>query len=174
MARTLSVNMVNAMYAQETGEAVICLMTISHPSFGQTYYVSSDATTRVSTEPLVYKTVSNGIDYFYAPLQIKLPDDVEEQAPTTQFMLENVSRDIVARIRSVDTRQGRAKFNIKLVRASAPNTIEIEYPDFDIVNASFNANVVTLTAQIDVMTDEPYPAHTFDPSGFPSLHGLPP
>ena len=48
MARTLSVSLVNAMYAQQTGEAVIALMTVSHPSWGVTYYASSDPTTRVS------------------------------------------------------------------------------------------------------------------------------
>ena len=173
MARTLSVDMINAMYAEDTDEVVIILLTIGHPSWAETYYVSSNATDRLSTDPLIYKTTSNGINYIWAPFQIRLPDDVEEQAPTAQFVIENISRDIVARIRSVDTRQGRATLDIQLIKASAPNTVEINYPLFDIVDASYNANVITFTAQIDAMVEEPFPAYTFNPAGFPALHGLP-
>ena len=174
MARTLSLDLLNAMYAEESDEVIICLLSVTHPSWGtNNYYISSNATDRLSDNPLVYKTTSNGRDYIWAPFQIHLPDDVDEQAPSVQFMVENIDRSIIARIRNLNIRQGRAKLGIQLVKASAPNYVEIDYPDFDIVNASFNMNVVTFTAQIDALTKEPYPAQSFDPSGFPAIHGTP-
>lgn len=170
MARTLSLDLLNAMYSEETGEVVVALMELSHPSF-PTKYFCSNPTTLVSTAPLAYKTVSNGIDYWFVPFTIQLPDDNDEQSPTTRFSIENISRDLIGEIRNVNIRQGRAKLSIKLALVSAPDDIEVEFPDFDVVSASFNMNAVVIEAQIDAMTEEPYPADTFSPAGFPALHG---
>lgn len=169
MSRTLSLDLLNAMYGERTGEVVVVLMEISHPSFA-TVYVSSNPTTRVSTEPLTYKTVSNGIDYIYVPFTLQIPDDNDDQAPSTRFAIENISRDLVGQIRSVDITQGRATVTIKLCLASDPDFIEVEFPEFDITSAGFNANAVIIEAQIDAMTDIPYPSHTFNPAWFPGLH----
>lgn len=170
MSRSLSLDLLNAMYAERTGEVVICLLEINHPSFDAPYYLSSNATERVSVAPLTYKTVSNGIDYIYCPFSIQPPDDNEEQAPTTRFSVENVTRLIVGEIRSLDPRLGRATATIKLVTASDPDFIEVEYPEFDIYHAGFNENAVVIEARIDALMDIPYPAHTFNPAWFPGLH----
>lgn len=171
MANTLSLDLLNAMYARdESGEVVVALLEIAHPTFA-TIYVSSNPTTKVSDTPLLYKTVSNSINYLYAPFTIQLPDDNDEQAPATRFSIENVSRDMIAQIRNVDVRQGRATLTIKLCLASDPDFIEVSYPTFEIASAGFNQNAVIIEARIDAMTEEPYPADTFSPAYFPALHG---
>lgn len=173
MARTLSLELLNAMYASETDLVVIALLTISHPSFAD-IRISSDPTTRISEEPLVYGTVSRGLTYYFAPFQIQLPDDVEEQAPSCNFIIENVSRELIKIVRNLNLRLGPAQFQIELVTTADLDDPEITYPEFDIRSVQYNANTLTFTAQIDALVDEPYPARSFDPSGFPALHGLPP
>ena len=160
------------MYAEQTGIVVICLLDHlasvdqRHPAVEQCHHQG-----RVSN-PLQYKTVSRGDDYLFAPFSITLPDDIEGQAPVCNFMIENISRDLIAIVRSVDLTQGAPTLTIELVTSATPDTVEIEYPTFEIRSVQYNANSLTFTAQIDAMVDIPYPAGAFDPSGFPALHGL--
>lgn len=166
MSRTVSLTMREAMNAQDTGEVLIVLMTITHPAYAEPLHISSDPTLRLSETPLQYGTISRGETYLFCPFSTSLPDDVDERAPTAKLMLENVSRSLVEIIRSIST---PATATIELVLASSPDFVEIEYPEFEVKNASYNANVMTLELSIDALTDEPYPAGTFDPSSFPGL-----
>lgn len=166
MSRSVSLTFREAMNAQETGEVVIVLMTISHPSYPTPLRLSSDPTTLLSEAPLQYGTVSRGQTYLFCPFSTTLPDDVDERAPTARLALENVSRDLVAIIRSIST---PATATIEVVLASSPDSVEIEYPQFEVKSAQYNANIMTLELSIDALTDEPYPAGTFSPSAFPGL-----
>jgi len=166
MSRSVSLTFREAMNAQETGEVVIVLMTITHPSYPTPLRLSSDPTERLSETPLRYGTISRGETYLFCPFSTSLPDDVDERAPTARFMLQNVSRDLVEVVRSISS---PAKAKIEVVLASSPDAVEIEYPEFDVKNASYNANIMTLELSIDALTDEPYPAGTFSPAGFPGL-----
>lgn len=166
MSRTVSLTLRDAMYSQETGEIPVVLLTISHPSFAEIARLSSDPTTRLSDTPLQYGTVSRGQTYIFCPFSTALPDDIDQRAPTARLMVENVSRKLVEIIRSVSS---PATASIELVLASSPNSVEIEYPSFDIRSASYNANIMTLELSIDALTEEPYPAGNFDPSAFPGL-----
>lgn len=166
MSRTVSLTFRGAMNSQESADVVIVLLTISHPSYAEPLRLSSDPTTRLSETPLQYGTVSRGDTYLFCPFSASLPDDVGERAPTARLMLENVSRDLVTLIRSIPS---PASATIELVLASSPDAVEIEYPAFQVRNASYNANVLTLELSIDALTDEPFPAGTFNPSSFPGL-----
>ncbi|MFU0504003.1 DUF1833 family protein [Pseudaminobacter sp. NGMCC 1.201702] len=166
MSRTVSLTLREAMNAQETGEVLVVLLTITHPDYATPLRISSDPTTLLSEAPLQYGTVSRGETYLFAPFSTSLPDDMDERAPTARFVLENISRDLVELVRSVST---PAKATIEVVLASSPDSVEIEYPEFDVKNASYNANVMTLELSIDALTDEPYPSGTFSPASFPGL-----
>jgi len=155
-----------AMNSQETAEIPVGLLTITHPSFPTPLRLSSDPTERLSDEPLTYGTSSRGDAYIFCPMVVMLPDDLGERAPTARLMIENVSRQIVEKIRGISI---PALGKLELVLASSPDDVEIGYPDFEIKRAQYNANIITLELSIDALTDEPYPADTFNPSGFPGL-----
>ncbi|MCA0278443.1 MAG: DUF1833 domain-containing protein [Proteobacteria bacterium] len=166
MSRPVSMTLREAMNAQETAEIPVVLVSLQHPSFATPLFLSSDPTERLSVEPLSYGTISRGNTYVFCPMDVALPDDLGERAPSAKFMVENVSRKIVELIRGLAS-PGIAK--IELVLASSPDSVEIEYPEFKIVGAQYNANIITLEMSIDALTDEPFPAGNFDPSGFPGL-----
>ncbi|ODT22213.1 MAG: hypothetical protein ABS35_15285 [Kaistia sp. SCN 65-12] len=166
MSRSVSITLREAMNSQETGEVMVGLLTISHPAFLTPLRLSSDPTERLSDEPLTYGTTSRGETYTFCPMVVSLPDDLGERAPAARFMVENVSRKIVEQIRAIIS-PGTA--NLELVLASSPDSVEIGYPEFQVSRAQYNANVITLEVSIDALTDEPYPAETFNPSGFPGL-----
>lgn len=166
MSRMISLTLREAMNAQDTGEILITLLTISHPDFPDSMRLSSDPTQMLSVDPLRYGTVSRGDTFLFAPFSQTFPDDNGERAPTMRLLTENVSRDLVAMIRSVSTRPTAL---VEVVLASSPDTIEIEYPPMEVVNASYNANVMTVDLSIDGMAEVAYPARTFSPSAFPGL-----
>lgn len=155
------------MYAEHTGTVVIALLTLTHPSIaGDPLYISSDPTVRLSDTPLIYGTTSRGNDYQFVPMALGLPDDIDERAPSARIIIDNVSRDIVAIARTFPS---PPKCKIELVLSSSPEVVEVEYPEFDIMNFQYNSNSITLELTIESLTDEPLPAGSFNPSGFGGL-----
>jgi hypothetical protein len=166
MARTISLNMRNALYAQTTNEVPICLITLWHPDYPGTMRISTDPTTRISDAPLKYATNALGAWYYFYPVMITLPDDIDERAPRARIAIENISRDLVALVRSVAT-PGRC--DMKVVLSATPNTVEVDYPDMDILSSQYNDEILTIEVGLNALDQEPYPAGTFVPAGFPGL-----
>ena len=111
------------MYGQQTDEVVVGLLTFTHPSWPEPIRISSDRTEVLSYEPLTYATTSRGEIYYWVPFFMTLPDDAEDQAPAAFMSIENVSRDLIAPIRTLDQREGKPKMTIELLFASDLETV---------------------------------------------------
>jgi hypothetical protein len=159
-------NFREAMHAQETGEIPIALLTITHPDLAEPIRLSGDNTERLTTDPLVYGTVSRSNDYLFIPFRLVLPDDHDETAPQASLELSNITREHVAIMRSIVL---PASVMIEIVLVSDPDEVEITFPSFDLTKADYDANVMTLSLSMDPMITEPFPAHSFDPASFPGL-----
>lgn len=166
MSRTLSLTTRRAMNAQETGEIVIFLMTVTHPDLDGPIRLSSDPTTRLSDSPLTYGTASRGQSFLFVPFGLILPDEKEAATPQAKVMLDNVDREMVNILRSTST---PAQVKIELVLASEPDVVEVEEPMFDLVSADYDAQTVTLTLVMNGLATEPFPSGSFNPSSFPGL-----
>lgn len=164
--RSVSLTLTEAFTAQESGEVPVVLMTFEHQDFAGPLRLSSDPTTRLSEDPLQYGIVSNGDTYLFCPMSVQLPDDMDERAPAARLMIENVSRELVAFIRSVTT-PGTCR--IVLVLASDPDTMEVEYPILDLRGVQYNADTLTVELGLDALDTEPFPAGAFVPSSFGGL-----
>ncbi len=94
--RILSLNFREALFAQESGEVPIFLMTITHPALVDgPIYLSTDPTARLSTDPLKYGTVSRETEYLYAGVDFTLPDEQDKSPPSSKLVVQNVTRDLV-------------------------------------------------------------------------------
>lgn len=164
--RTISLTLRAAANAQQTGEVIVALVTVTHPSLEAPLRFSSDPTTRFSVDPLAYGTVSRGDTYSFLPLQVTLPEEGDDVEPGMQLILDNVTRETIPLLRSVST---PAAITVELVRASDPDYVEMMLPEFDLVSATYNATQVTLDLKINALTAEPYPAGRFRPSAFGGL-----
>ncbi|MBN9304116.1 MAG: hypothetical protein BGO82_17220 [Devosia sp. 67-54] len=162
----LSLTFRTAAHAERTGEVLVLLATVTHESLETPIRVSSDPTTRLGTDPLRYGTVSRGDTYEFYPMSLVLPEDSEDTVPAMQWVLDNISRQLVPLLRSVQT---PAKVTIELVLASAPDTVEASWPEFDLVAAQPNALTVELTLSTESDAAEPYPSGLFTPAGFGGL-----
>lgn len=165
--RVLSLTLREALNAQETGEELIVLVTITHPDLEDgPIRLSSNPTTRFGTAPLLYGTVSRGDTYLFVPFSAVLPDEKDEAPPASQLMIDNIDREMIRLLRSTIT---PASVVIEVVRGSDVDEVEIAVPAFDLANASYGDASITLTLGIDAMVTEPYPSGTFSPSAFPGL-----
>lgn len=154
--RTVSSTALRAMFSAETDEVFIVLLTISHPKLLPPLRVCSDSS----------DIVSRGNTFISYPFAITLPSDEESAPPKASITIDNVSKDIVDVLRTIDS---PAEFTIEIIRAAAPDTVEIGYTEFELRNVK--GDVFTLTGDLTVedISSEPFPYKTFSPAAFPGL-----
>lgn len=167
---TTSLNFRTAANAQETGRTLIALITFSHADLDDDFRISTDPTQELpsyttDTEK-VYGTISNGKEYFFLPVRIKLPDDTDEGPGELQLEIDNIHRSLTEIIRSIST---PAVCKLDIVMDNALDMIEASWPEFKLINITYNATTINVTLRLETLETEPYPAGTFVPSYFPGL-----
>lgn len=155
MSRSLSSIARQALFAQETGEVFIVLLTIDHPQLSTPIRVCSDAV----------QCMSRGNVFVAFPFDIVLPND-SDAPPQASLQIDNVSQEIAASIRSIGT---PPSVTIEVVRASAPDTVEASLPAFQLTNVRYDTLLVQGDLVTEDLTSEPFPADMFTPSNFPGL-----
>lgn len=163
--RSLSNAAKAAVFAQETGDAFVILITISHPNFTDDIRVSSDPTQDLP-EANIRGTISNGLEYIYCPFSISLPGDDDTGVARAQLSVDNVDRRVTEAIRSADSAVG---IKIEIVLASSPDVIEMSLDGFQMAQATYNAMTVSGELSMAYFDLEPFPAKRFTPSDFPGL-----
>lgn len=156
MSRNLSTGARQAIFAAESGEAFIILLTFTHESLATPIRVGSDSV----------DTVSRGQAYIAYPFDLTLPDDDEGRAPRARLVIDNVDRQIVASLRNLAT---SPVLTLEIVRAAAPDVVEAVFHDFRLRNVRYDSHVIEADLTIEDFTAEPYPAGSFCPSLFPGI-----
>lgn len=156
MPRSLSTNALLALTAQETEEVFVILLTIEHDDLTDPIRVCSDN----------QNVVSRGETYIAFPFQLTLPIDDASRPPAAQLSIDNVTREIGVAIRTITS---PARILFEIVRADAPDVVEVEFPNFLLRNVSYDALQVTGDLVVEDLTIEPYPGIKFTPANFPGL-----
>lgn len=159
MARTLSSTLKTALNAQETGEVLLAITTITHASI-------VNGPLRVVND--LQNLVSNGQTYTAFPFQVTLPDDLEDGLPKIRLVLDNIDRSIVTAIRSIPPSSPPA-VQVDLVLASTPDTIEVSFPGLSLREVSYDAYRVEGDVVLDEDDREPFPAEGFTPQSVPAI-----
>lgn len=164
--RILSLNFREALFSQASGELPIFLLTITHPKLDAPIYLSTDATTRLTTDPLTYGTLSRGTTFLYAGIDVTLPDEQDKTPPASKLTIQNVTRDLIPLARSVSS---PPSVQIEAILASAPDIVEMTWPVMDMSNLTADMSTLQFDLTVDALTTEPYPSGTFNPADFPAL-----
>lgn len=146
-----------AVFAPQTGEAFLVLVTIDHPTLAAPLRATSDAVA----------TVSRTETFAAFPFQIALAEQGEDKAPRMQLAIDNVDRQIVQALR--DAGLDAPSVLVEVVRGSDPDTVEASLPDFALADASYDALVVQGDLAVEDFSALPYPYQTFTPNRFPGL-----
>lgn len=167
MPRPLSNPAKAAIFAQETDKAFIVLLTITHPTFAEPMRFSSDPTQELSI-PNVRGTVSNGDEYVFIPLSINLPQQDETGQSTASISVDNISREIIYRLRTAQA-VAMARVTVEIVLNTSPDVIEMTLPNFRLSNLKYDAFTISGDIDLKFFDQEPFPARTFTPSDFPAM-----
>lgn len=158
MSRTLSSTLLNAIFAQETGEIPAILIEIAHANI-ETVRVCSD------TQDIT----SNGLVYSSFPFSVALPDDSDDAIPTSRLIIDAVDQSLITAIRSIN---GPPAVSMSIVLTSDPDTIEIGPITFSLRSVSYNAITIEGEIQGPDILNEGWPGHSFSPPDFPGLFPL--
>lgn len=157
------------MFEERTPELEVLLVTITHPDLAAPIYLSSDPTERLSTDPLVYGTRSNGIEYFFVLMGAVLPDDRKGTPPRTALTFDNIQSSYVELTRSFTS---PAFVDMKVVFASAPDLVTQHYAGLRMTRVSYDESSLTFDISRELFLSEPFGARQTK-NFFPGLFGLP-
>ena len=166
MSRTISTKFRAALYARETDEIALTLLTISHADLTEDLRLCTAAVERLENDPPVYGVISRGQQYLYAPIDITLPEDVAGSDPRASLSIDNIDLTLIETIRSIN--EG-ATIRLEIVLASDPHTVEIEFPSLKMVSSEYDRQRIVVDLTIDPLVTEPFPGDSYTPSYFPGL-----
>lgn len=169
---SLSQAAIKAMFASETDEALILLITITDPSDPtEPIRLADNYTGRLSSlttdTEIVYGVHSNGHDYLFLPMQLQLPGEQETGASQCSLVFNFVTPEAIVLIREKLT--SPVDVTIDLVMSGSPNHIEASFSGFKITNVTYNADQITFDLNMVSLSREPFPCFTFTPANFPGL-----
>lgn len=145
-----------AAFAQDTGDVILVLLTISHPSISPSIRVVNNT----------QQITSRGETYEPFPFEVTLPDQREDAPPSARLSIDNISREIGQAIRSITS---PAFLTIEVIRAADPDVVEKRWPNFTLRDVKWDWGKVSGDLRIDDFTTEPYPAGIFSPASFLGL-----
>ncbi|MBU0598807.1 DUF1833 domain-containing protein [Patescibacteria group bacterium] len=156
MSRNLSLTARQAIFAQETAEVFLLLLTIDHDDL--------DAAIRVVNN--AENITSNSLEYQAFPFEMNLPDDTEDALSQVTLTICNVDRQIVQAVRSISS---PPTVTLNVILASDPDTVEAGPFEFTMKSADYDALTVTGSLAAEDILNEPFPADRYTPNLFPGL-----
>lgn len=159
MSRSTSTLFKTMANAQETGEVLLALVTITHSTIvgGPLRFVQD-----------LQNITSNGNVYTAFPFQITLPSDADEGPAKVMLVIDNIDRQIAQTIRAIPP-SSPPTVTVELVVASQPNTVEISMPGLTLRNVTGDAFQIAGELHADEEDLIPFPEGQFTPTSFPGL-----
>lgn len=146
---------VASMNAQVTGEAWLVLLTISHSSLAAPLrFVNNNE-----------DVVSNGNTFKFFPFEIVLPGQDPESPSKATLKIDNVSREIIATIRTITS---PPTVQLDVILASTPDVIEATFTDMKLRGVEYDVTSVSGELVYESIFTEPV-SYTMTPSRFPGL-----
>lgn len=143
------------VYAQETDEAFLMLITVRHADLIDPIRLTSDAVA----------TIRSDGTWQPFPFRISLPDQNDEGDAGARFEIDIVDRRIVTMLRAIKTAPA---IDLEVIAASDPETPIVRYPGLIWEASDHDELTLSGTLRIDDFADEPL-AGAFTPSRFTAL-----
>jgi hypothetical protein len=156
VSNAISNELLAQLYANESSDPFLMLVTLSHPDF-------------VSTQRLVNNTVdivSNGETFTAFPMKIGLPVDDGETAREVQITFDNVGRDLIDEIRSITS---PIDVTLEMVLASNPDQVQITLGELKIRSIGYNKSTITARLFMDDFLNTAMTSEKYDPQTFPGI-----
>jgi hypothetical protein len=157
MANQISAQLIAQMFAQESGDPFLTLVTLTHPDFaGPVRLVNNQE-----------DIISNGQTFIAFPLEITLPtDDDAGVAREISITFANTSLELVDELRSVQT---PVNVQLDLILASTPDIIEFSFQEFKLRTVSFDQMSVQAKLFMDDFLNVELTSESYSPAIYPGL-----
>ena len=129
MRSTLSDQMLAAMHAQETGEVVLPLVTLSQAGWDEDIHIVPN------TEPITHL----GQEFSPLGFDVALPDEEAEGVPVINWVAYNTDRNLVLALRTVT---GAVAARIIWVLADMPDEIQVGPLEVEMRAAEYDASAI--------------------------------
>lgn len=159
--RELSLKAMQALYAQETGEVLVSLITITHPQLASPLRLCNDY------KPGNTPTISRNMSFLYFPFDATFPLDRSDQPPQAKITADVVDRSVITALRAIPVTTP-AMLKLELVLASQPDIVEVSF-NFTVRNVQYDALTVTATLGYELFLSEPYPGDACTPANMPGI-----
>lgn len=151
-----SQNFIKALIDQNTDQVFLWLLTITHEATGETHRLVSN----------LDNVVSRGETYLAFPFEFVLPSDDGETLPEIPIVIHYVSDELVALLRK---HADGVVVLAEIILASAPDQPEYTIEDLVIKTVTYDAGQVTLTAKVEDLMSQRFPADDYLPRSFPGM-----
>lgn len=157
MARSLSAALTREMMAPQSGTAAVLLLTITHASLAVPIRVTNAG-----------QNVTSRGDLFQAfPFDITFPRASDEAPPTVKLDICAVDRSIIQAVRSLSGE--RARIALELVHSEDFDVVEVGPLEFDLLDVSYDALVISGNIGYEDLLNEPFPKDIFGPTTTPGI-----
>lgn len=170
---SLSQSAIKAMFASETDEALILLITITdptdsaHPLRLADNYTGRLASLTTDSEVIYGVTRANNVEYLFVPMQINLPGEQETGVAQCNLVINYVTPEAIELIRT--KLSSPVDVTIELVMSGSVDHTEAIFTGFKITSVNYNADQITFDLNMVSLSREPFPCFTFTPANFPGL-----
>jgi hypothetical protein len=162
--RTLSATALEAIFAQETDTAFALLLQLDND------LLSTGPIRLARNNASIYHTAcsSDGAVQLFvpAPFTITLPQERENEPPTSALSIGNVDRQIVEGIRTITT---PVDVTLHVILSTEEAAVEAGPWVFTMREVTYDAFVVSGTLKFEDWLNEPSPAQAFTPTTTPGL-----
>lgn len=151
--RTISTDGRAALYASQTDDVWLQLLTIEH----------DDIVTPIRLANNTEDVISRGDTYTAFAFELSLPATAQESVELT---VDNVTRELVEEVRSIDT---PLTITMEIVRAADPDTVEAGPFEYQSRSVEYDVQRMRFTLAYEPILQEPFPAYTYTPIDYPGL-----
>jgi len=156
MPNQLSPQLLAQLYAQESNDPFLTLVTLSHPSFPQDIRLVNNQV----------DIVSRGDTYLAFPISIKLPMDDGESAREVSLEMDNVGLTFIDELRTVTD---LIDVKLEMVLASLPNDVQMSFEDLKISSLSYNKTKISARLFLDNFLNTELTSEQYTPKNFRGL-----
>lgn len=154
----LSPELLAQIYAQESNDPYLTLITLSHSSFPAPLLFVNNSVS----------IVSRGETYLPFPVTLVLPVDDGETNRQVTMNFDNVSLELVNEIRSV-TGNENIQVNLEMILASIPDQVQVSVGELKILGATYNLKTMSLTLGLDDFMNTELSSERYTPKVFRGL-----
>lgn len=152
----LTPELIAQLYAQESGDPFLTLITLEHESFDGPVRLVNNSVDIVSRENT----------YMAFPIKIRFPIDDGETMKDFTLELDNVSLELVDILRAVTT---QIDVTIEMILASMPDEVQISIEELKMAGITYNRQRISAKVILDNFLNTELTSERYTPKNFPGL-----